>query len=1168
MVNSGSWVSHIEAFVDVTRPAEQQKAGVAAVAGLVKDDLITLEALVKEMELYLTTTDDTIRARGILFLAEVLIHLLGKALDSLTISSLAGFFSSRLADWRSLRGALTGCLALLKRKSDVSMLVDGDARTLAQSMMDNVQVQLLAMHDRKLCFEVFQFLLDTYSDSVVSLGDDFVYGLIQAVDQEKDPRCLVHTFRLAHSLGKLFLSQVGSAHVAPDLFEVLSCYFPIYFTHKIADDFEVRREDLSDALLDAFCSTPYFEPFAIPLLLDKLSSSLPLAKIESLKYLNKCLPIFGAERMTQHALKIWFALKEVILSPPQAEILSSTNFNLGGDTNSHEHKIASEALIFLKTTILQFTCSNNDDFLTLIMDDNDVERSFCSVTMEGSYTDNSATNYFQLNALGSILFVMANSSIFCCNKVFQEFFPRLMVILGINSRKSKHSADSIVEKVSQKLNYGALYLCAELLASSRDLIATVWESSMQMDSLQGCWCHLIQEFSGPLTSVFKSVLMIPKENTADGGNSNSMHELVLCSVKGLQALATYAGKYTPVTKKSFEDILEVFILIIIGRSENSFLWKLSLKSLVQIGSSIARFKDSHMQIVYDEIVVRRLVLLLHGDPMLPLALTLEAISEIGTCAPDLISPVIQGLEEAMLSNFLRACVDGSSKSAKDLSLLLDCYCIKVLPWCHDSGGIEQPGVHFVINILEEMENIAAFKMEPEMQDLLDKMMMTVKLVVSGCAVSNQYRVLEKAYNIMLESTNFPSESLLSSCSILEGLHFNQHLYELTSRNKWLLYFLASTVTALHQQTPLTNAAKLLNLLLVFTLKGHLPAAQALASLVNKLSLDVDRLRSSNTYIPAETIEMILDTFCSVLSNNFQNRLLILNSNDGDSLHFYLNLQINALFGMAWFGKALLMRGDGRVKDIAMAIMKCLLSSQNTIPSSYQDVHLVARSAADAFHLILSDSDVCLNKNFHAIIRPLYKQRFFSSMLPVLHSVIKECNSSRTKALLYRAFGHTISGMPLTVLIADANKVLPLLLDSLSVLDPDILNKDLIYSLLLVLSGFLVDEKGKEDIIGYVHVVVNHLIKLLSYPHMMLVRETAIECLTAMTSFPYTRIYPLRTQLYQELLMIRKELFVRRLLNAVTLGPRWLQDRFVSEVKRVVYCPGKFAQCASFSRILN
>ncbi|KAI0496487.1 hypothetical protein KFK09_022804 [Dendrobium nobile] len=1113
MVNAASWVSHIEAFVDISRPAEQQKAGVNTVAGLVKNDFLTLEALVKEMELYLTTTDDTIRARGILYLAEVLICLLSKALDSFTISSLAGFFSSRLADWRSLRGALIGCLALLRRKSNVGMLADNDARTLAQSMLDNVQVQLLAMHDRKLCFEVFQCLLDAHSDSIASLGDDFVYGLIQAVDQEKDPRCLVLTFHLVQSLVKLFLSQLGSEHVAQDLFEVLSCYFPVYFTHKIADDFEVKREDLSDALMDAFCSTPYFEPFAIPLLLDKLSSSLPLAKIDSLKYLNKCLLNFGTERMLQHAQNIWFALKDVILNHlPQAEILSSSVSVLGGDIKYHEHKIATEALICLKTTILQFTCPNNVDFLTLIIDDNVVERSFCSVTMEGSYSDNDDKNYLKLSALGSILSVAANSSIFCCNRVFQDFFPRLMVALGIDLRTSKHSADAYVEIVSQKFNYGALYLSVELLASSRDLIATVLESSNSKDSLRGSWWHLIQEFSGPLTSAFKSALMIPNKITAEGGNSNYMQEIIICSVKGLEVLATYAGEHTPVPRKSFEDILEVFILIIISRYEDSFLWKLSLKSLVLIGSCIARFKDSNMQMIYNEIVVRRLVRLLHKDSILPLDLILEAISEIGTCTLDLISPVIQGLEEAMLSSFLQACVDESFKSSQDLVLFLDCYCTKILPWCHTSGSIEQPGMHFVINILEQMEDNIAFKMKPEMQDLLDKMMMTMKLVVRGCAENNQYIILEKAYNIMLASANLPSNALLVSSSILEGFQLIPDFCELSCKNKMLLYFLASIVTALHQQTPLTNVARLLKLLLVFTLKGHLPAAQALASVANKLP---------NAVILEETIELILDSFSSVLSNNHQNEPHMLNSNDGASMHFCSNLQINAVIGIAWFGKALLMRGHGRVKDISMVILKCLLSNKNIVPSSShrqsgnfigEDMHyLVARSAADAFHLLLSDSDVCLNKNFHAIIRPLYKQRFFSSMLPVLHSAIKECNSPRTKALLYRAFGHTISGMPLTVLVADAKKVLPLLLDSLSVLDSDILNKDLIYSLLLVLSGFLIDEKGKEDIIGYVHIVIDHLIKFLSYPHMMLVRETAIQCLTAITAFPYTRIYPLRTQ---------------------------------------------------------
>ncbi|KAK8958400.1 hypothetical protein KSP40_PGU015359 [Platanthera guangdongensis] len=1079
------------------------------------------------MELYLTTTDDSIRARGILFVAEVLIHLLNKSLDSFTLSTLAGFFSSRLADWRSLHGALVGCLALLRRKSNVGMIVDGDARKIAKSMLDNVQVQLLAMIDRKICFEVFQCLLDVYPEAVATLGDDFVYGFIQAIDEEKDPRCLVLTFHLIQSFVKLFVLEVGSTHIVHDLFEVLSCYFPIYFTHKIADDFEVKREDLSDALMNAFCSTPEFEPFTIPLLLDKLSSTLPVAKIDSLKYLNKCLLSYGSDKMEHHAQNIWFALKVVILgSLSEGETLSSSV--LGGEINSDEQEIAREALVCLKTAVSQFSCHKNDDFLTLIVSDNDIERSFCSVTMEGIYRDNSDIAQHLLRALGSIFSVMTNSSIFCCNRVIEILFPRLMDILGIHSRSSEDFPDSDIEIVSQNMNCGALYLCVELLTSCRDLIATVWEeSSIQNNSLEGSWWHLIHGFSGPLSSAFRSALMIPNKITAESGNSNFNKELALYSVRGLQVLATYPGDCTPVTKESLENILVAFMSVIIGRSEESFLWKFSLKSVWKIGSSIARFKDSLSQIIYNEIVIGRLLLLLHEDNLLSLALTLEAIYEIGICSMDFMSQLIQGLEEAMLLNFCQICVDGSSKSTRDLILLLDCYSSKVLPWCHNFVSIEQPGMHFAISILEQMENVVALKMEPDMQDLLDKMMMCMKLVVSGCAEDNQCKVLEKAYDIIFASTNLPSESRPFCSSILEGLLLFPDIYEITYKNKWLMYFFASIVIALRPQTSLTNGAKWLNILLLFTLKGHLPAAQALASLVNKLPSNVDKLGSSDADILEETIQMILETFLSVLANNPQSRPHMLSNNGGASVQLCLNLQVHAVVGMTWFGKGLLMRGHSRVKDISLAILKCLISSQdmtislsshhgsdNCIGEDMQ--HLVARSAADAFHILLSDSESCLNKKFHAIIRPLYKQRFFSSMLPVLLSAIKECNSSRIRALLYQAFGHSISEMPLAVLVADANKVLPLLLDGLSVLNLDIVNKDLIYCLLLVLSGFLMDEKGKEEIIGYAHIVTNHLVKLISYPHMMLVRETAIECLTALTSLPYTRIYPLRTQVFDAL----------------------------------------------------
>jgi len=54
------------------------------------------------------------------------------------------------ADWKALRGAIVGCLALMNRKSNVGMISVDEARAVAQSYLQNLQVQSLGQHDRKV----------------------------------------------------------------------------------------------------------------------------------------------------------------------------------------------------------------------------------------------------------------------------------------------------------------------------------------------------------------------------------------------------------------------------------------------------------------------------------------------------------------------------------------------------------------------------------------------------------------------------------------------------------------------------------------------------------------------------------------------------------------------------------------------------------------------------------------------------------------------------------------------------------------------------------------------------------------------------------------------------------------------------------------------------------
>lgn len=58
------------------------------------------------------------------------------------------------------------------------------------------------------------------------IGQDFVFGIIQAADQERDPRNLLILFSIFPVVARYFKLEPFTE----EFFEVFSCYFPIDFT--------------------------------------------------------------------------------------------------------------------------------------------------------------------------------------------------------------------------------------------------------------------------------------------------------------------------------------------------------------------------------------------------------------------------------------------------------------------------------------------------------------------------------------------------------------------------------------------------------------------------------------------------------------------------------------------------------------------------------------------------------------------------------------------------------------------------------------------------------------------------------------------------------------------------------------------------------------------------
>ncbi|XP_071903172.1 MMS19 nucleotide excision repair protein homolog isoform X4 [Coffea arabica] len=1063
MAKPTEYVKHIESYVDSSSSPSQQAASVDALAILLKNDLLTLEALVRELDLYLTTTDSIIRSRGTLLLGELLTQLELKPLSDAAIHSLIGFLTERLEDWRALRGALVGCLALLRRKTDVGVVTENDAEAVMKSYMQYLQVQSMGQHDRKLCFELLECLLERYPNAVQPLGNELFYSICEGIDEEKDPQCLILAFHIVEVAAKLFPDPSGPfTSYAADIFEILGRYFPIHFTHPKSEDIGVSRDELSRALLLmqlifcvfqlAFAATPLFEPFAIPLLLDKLSSSLPSAKVESFKYLGYCAPMYGSDRMAKHGGALWSSVKDVLYTSPQSAL--SVESESDGGMIFEESDIMVEALILLEGLIQQ----NSDLLLDMILGDEDINNFICSFPKPWDIHDTPLQLRQQLHSVGRLLAVSAKSSMASCNRVFEKFFPQMMEALGCSV--GNHSDESFATEdraLSSRFNY----------------------------------------------------------------------------VKGLQLLATFPRSFAPVSLLLFENILLKLVSAITSNFDKKFSWGLELKALVEIGLYIEGYQESEKAATFARIVVDKFVSWISSDePAMPLSLKMQAICETGMTGISNMLRIVQGMEKAISAKFTQAYVDGNFESVELVIKVLECYSARVLPWFEMNGGSEEVAWNLAAIIWDKIDNSSSVNLTVQNYELLGAAMTAMKQAVRRCSQESQEKIVNRAFRVLSASTLFPLKDspFATSLSNSEDSYLNHHVDRVSCRDEWIISLYASVVIALRPQTHVQNLKMVLQLFIMALTKGHIPSAQALGSLVNKLPSKTNERHLSQEYGVEEAIDVILTSsiwnFCQ--SNTLRKCSLF---GGGNEIHNtkclaglnHTSVHISAIVGLAWIGKGLIMRGHEGIKDITMTFLGVLLENTNNgdfpescdpIEGKEQEVIPLMKSAADAFHILLSDSEDCLNRNYHSVIRPLYKQRFYNSVMPLLLSSTRQSNSIITRSMLFRSFAHVISETPLSAMISEANKLIPLLLDSLSTLTEDVMHKDVIYNVILVLSAILMDKNGQVAVLENAQAIINQLIGLAAYPHMMVIRETAIQCLVAMSELPYARIYPSRTKVLQ------------------------------------------------------
>ncbi|CAM8934277.1 unnamed protein product [Rhodiola kirilowii] len=936
----------LESYVlSVSSPTVQAES-LDVIVSMLKNDALTMEQLVVGMEKYLTSMDHVVRGRAIHLLADSLARLESKSLSSVAIHSLVAFFSDRLEDWKAVKGALVGCLALLRRKRHTGAVSISDATTIAQSFLQNLQVQSLGKHDRELCFQLLECLLVNHPEAAAEKGDDLVYGICEAADGEKDPKCLLLVFHIIEVLGQIFSDSSSPLETyAGDLFDILGCYFPIHFTHPKSDNIEVKRDDLSRQLMLAMSSTPFFEPYAVPLFLEKLSSSLLSAKVDSLKYLSDCALKYGSDRMKKHAESIWSSIKETTYNSQLEPTLSLTSELIDGN-QPLENEVAREALLLLQNVVMQ----NDELFSSLLVNDADIGMIIDSNVNISSKVIHSLESMQKLHSVGCIMYVSAKASSVSCSRLLKTHFLRLIKATGISDRTASFCNLNGNVSHSQTLNVSALYLCVELLAACRD---------QAIDSSE-------------LTS---------KSATA---------------------------------YETCPSILE-------------------------------------------------------------------------SCSACLI----EGLSATLLSN--------PEKVTQDIVYL--------------GGDSDDIIYQFAINIWDHIDR-GSYQSISGHKEILSTTMMAMKVAVAYCTVEKQSRILEKAYDV-LSSSDRCILVAFKSCTNSSSMKDEPHAKDVSSRqciNEWLMSVFASVIMALRPQTSIPNERAVMRTFVISLLDGHVPSAQALGSMFNKLHM---KTNEESLLVHCHVKELVSSLCNDPPSNVFEWSGGDKNDSSEDGLP-YLSFKaeegspvsVHAIWGLAWMAKGLLMRGHEKANDIIEVLLSLLLCNEKLdelpvktgLPDdgrSQNFLPLILETAADAFAVVMRDSNQSASVIHH-----------FQDM-----NVNDNYTSHNILNMLYRAFAHVLTNAPLGAVLNDSRKLVPVLVECLSLLSKDALNKEIIHRLLVVLYTILTEESvaGQEIVKENANIIINCLIGLAAYPHMMFVRETSIQCLTALSRLPHTRVYPMKTQ---------------------------------------------------------
>ncbi|XP_011641202.1 MMS19 nucleotide excision repair protein homolog isoform X2 [Pogonomyrmex barbatus] len=325
------------------------------IASEIESGSMKLCTFVEILGSYVTDQNIVTREKGVTALSSVLSQLPQNYLNESELYFITMFYCDRIKDHYSIiPSVLNGIQAIV----NMTHLPQNVPSSLLKVMFEHVPCQSQLLSERRKIYLILKYLIENRSDDLRSLGPDLVYGIISSMDGERDPNNLMLLFNILPR----FIKEFPLGHLTEEMFEVMACYFPVDFNPSGVEDLSVTREDLAKKLIPCLCAIPEFADYCLPLILDKLQSTLKVAKLDSLNLLHESVQTFGLSKIKSYLPELWATLKKEVIS--------------GRDTETRDAALKAITSLIRVISIDETICK---DFIDKII--TDVKSSLCDVQL-------------------------------------------------------------------------------------------------------------------------------------------------------------------------------------------------------------------------------------------------------------------------------------------------------------------------------------------------------------------------------------------------------------------------------------------------------------------------------------------------------------------------------------------------------------------------------------------------------------------------------------------------------------------------------------------------------------------------------------------------------------------------------------------------------------------